>query len=212
MEDRDVTICDPAESLCSGFRSQMTFSNSRTKFTRYHAFFFASDGVKLSERGGDMEHIFAPWRMTYIKKAEPTNGCFLCEYPKEERDSEHMIVARGRHCFVICNAYPYNPGHLMVAPYRHTADYAHLPVEEAMDIHSHVARALECLQRAMNPQGYNIGINLGKVSGAGLDEHVHVHIVPRWNGDTNFMPVFSDVRVVAEALEETYRRLCDSWR
>ena len=159
-----------------------------------------------------MDHIFAPWRMTYIKKTEPTNGCFLCEYPKEERDAEHMIIARGRHCFVICNAFPYNPGHLMIAPYRHTADYVHLLPEEVVDMHSHVARALECLKRAMNPQGYNIGVNLGKVSGAGLDEHLHVHVVPRWNGDTNFMPVFSDVRVVAEALEETYVRLRDAWR
>jgi len=160
-----------------------------------------------------VEHIFAPWRMTYIRMSDRNDdGCFLCNYPKEDRDEEHQIVARGKHCFVICNAFPYNPGHLMVAPYRHSADFAGLSPEEILDIHMHVGRGIAALKKAMNPQGFNIGINLGKVAGAGLEEHLHVHIVPRWNGDTNFMPVFSDVRVVAESLAETYRRIHDAWK
>ncbi|MBL3538693.1 HIT domain-containing protein [Aminivibrio sp.] len=158
-----------------------------------------------------MENIFAPWRMAYIQVSKNKDGCIFCDFPPEYRDEERLILHRGATCFVIFNAFPYNPGHLMVAPYRHTAEYELLSDEEMLEMHRLGGRCISVLKKVMNPQGFNIGINLGKVAGAGFDGHLHLHIVPRWNGDTNFMPVFADVRVVAEELAETYARMKEAW-
>lgn len=153
-----------------------------------------------------MEHIWAPWRIEYIEIEKPA-GCILCDKPEQNRDAENYILYRGSRNFVIMNSYPYNPGHLMVAPYRHVASLDELTDDELREHFEMVRRSVGILREVFSPQGFNIGMNLGKVAGAGIDEHIHTHIVPRWQGDTNCMPVISGVRVVPEALTETYRKL-----
>lgn len=158
-----------------------------------------------------MEYLFAPWRMMYIGDDEKQTGCIFCEFPREMNDEKRLILHRSNHCFVILNAFPYNSGHLMVAPYRHVANYDELTSEEFMDLHDLASRCIRMMRKTFEPQGFNLGINMGKVAGAGFDEHVHLHIVPRWNGDTNFMPVISDMRVVPEALHATYLKYRENW-
>ncbi len=153
-----------------------------------------------------MKPIWAPWRMDYIEMEKPA-GCVLCEKPKQDNDPASYILYRGGKNFVIMNTYPYNPGHLMIAPYRHVASLEDLTTEE---LHEHIEivnRSIKVLRKAFNPGGFNVGINMGKAAGAGITDHVHTHVVPRWQGDTNFMPVFADVRVVPQALAETYEKL-----
>jgi len=157
-----------------------------------------------------MEQIWAPWRIEYIRREKP-EGCILCEKPKQSSDAMNYILYRGDKNFVIMNAYPYNPGHLMIAPYRHIANLEELTDEELHEHFEMVSRSIKILRQAFNPGGFNIGINMGKVAGAGIDEHVHTHVVPRWQADTNFMPVVSEVRVVPEALAETYKKLKDKF-
>jgi len=153
-----------------------------------------------------MKHIWGPWRMEYIK-AEKPEGCILCEKPKEDNDAENFILYRGEKNFVMLNRYPYNPGHLMIAPYRHVDSPEKLTAEERSEHFEIVSRSVEVLRKEFDPEGFNLGMNLAKTAGAGIDDHIHTHIVPRWQGDTNFMTVVSDVRVVPEALAETYRKL-----
>jgi ATP adenylyltransferase len=138
---------------------------------------------------------------------EKVEGCFLCEKPGQDSDAQSYILYRGKKNFVILNSYPYNPAHLMIAPYRHVPTLEGLTKEELHEHFEIVSRSLKVLRRVFNPAGFNIGINMGKVAGAGLEGHFHTHIVPRWQGDTNFMPVLSDVRVIPEALAETYEKL-----
>lgn len=163
-----------------------------------------------------MDRIFAPWRNEYILSNSDDNekkgsGCIFCDFPKEDNDEKRLILHRGKYCFVILNAYPYNPGHLMVVPYRHTADLGSLTPEELAEMTSLCQTVYKVIKEVMNPHGFNLGMNLGKVAGAGIDQHLHMHIVPRWNGDTNFMPVLGDVRVVSEALDSTWKRLKAAW-
>ena len=153
-----------------------------------------------------MEQIWAPWRIKYILMEE-VEGCILCEKPRKNNDAESYILHRGEKNFIILNTYPYNPGHLMIAPYRHVANLEELTSEELHEHFEVVSRGIKVLRQVFNPGGFNIGINAGKVAGAGIDEHFHTHIVPRWQGDTNFMPVLADIRVVPEALAETYQKL-----
>ena len=153
-----------------------------------------------------MEYLWAPWRMEYIQRA-PDSNCILCQKPRESNDEANFILYRGKHSFIILNAFPYNPGHLMVAPYRHIANLQDLADEEAKELFDIIKKGLELLKEAMEPMGFNVGLNLGKAAGAGIAEHIHTHIVPRWQGDTNFMPVLSDTKVLSEALLSTYRKL-----
>ena len=153
-----------------------------------------------------MKQIWAPWRMEYIQMKK-TEGCILCEKPGQDNDAANHILYRGGRNFVIMNKYPYNPGHLMVAPYRHVASPEELTAEERHEHFDMVSRGIEVLKQVFKPDGFNLGINVGKVAGAGIEGHVHTHIVPRWQGDTNSMPVISDVRVIPEALDETYQKL-----
>ena len=157
-----------------------------------------------------MEHLWAPWRIEYIKKADEP-GCIFCNKAAENNDAANLILCRGQHSFVIMNSYPYNPGHLMVAPYRHIANLEELTEEERREHFEIVSRSVKVLRQVFNPGGFNIGINLGKAAGAGIDDHVHTHIVPRWQGDTNFMAVLSDVKVLPEALADTYQKLRGKW-
>jgi len=157
-----------------------------------------------------VERIWSPWRMAYIEAAKEQGedgGCIFCDLPAEGDDERTMILARGELAFVIVNSFPYNPGHLMVAPLRHVGAFTSLEAAELADVDALVARSIRALELEMEPHGYNLGMNLGRVAGAGIPDHVHWHLVPRWNGDTNFMPVVGQTRVLPELLEETYARL-----
>ncbi len=153
-----------------------------------------------------MKHIWAPWRMEYIRAAKP-KGCILCDKPAEDKDAENYILYRGEKNFVILNAYPYNSGHLMVVPYRHIASLEEMTEAERHEHFDIVSRSVKALRQELKPEGFNVGINMGKSAGAGIDDHIHTHLLPRWLGDTNFITVVGDVRVVPEALAETYRKL-----
>jgi len=148
--------------------------------------------------------------MAYIESAKdgpPDDGCLFCDAPSGGDDRATLILARGERAFVILNAYPYNPGHLMVATLRHVADLEALQADELADADALLQRGVKVLREAMNPEGFNVGMNLGRVAGAGIPGHLHWHVVPRWNGDTNFMPVIGETRVLPQLLEETYDRL-----
>jgi ATP adenylyltransferase len=153
-----------------------------------------------------MKYIWAPWRIEYIKAEKPA-GCILCDKPKEKRDKKNYIVYRGKKNFVMLNSYPYNPGHLLIAPYRHIANLEELTEAERNEHYELVSRSIVVLKKAMKPTGFNIGSNLGRVAGAGIEDHFHSHIVPRWQGDNNFMPVLGEVKVIPQALVDTYKAL-----
>ena len=152
-----------------------------------------------------MEKIFAPWRVEYFGKKR--EGCLFCETNKENKYEENLILFRGEKNFIIMNRYPYSNGHLMVAPFRHVTDLEELTDEEKKEHFEMIIKAKKVL-KALNPDSFNIGMNLGKASGAGF-EHIHTHVVPRWKGDTNFMPVIADTRVIPEALKSTYKKLME---
>jgi ATP adenylyltransferase len=160
-----------------------------------------------------MKHMWSPWRSQYIASfkspsRQKKNPDSLFTVARKARDdAKHLIVWRGRSCFVIMNRYPYNSGHLMVVPNRQTASIQDLSGEELAEIMQTVQRSIQALDAVMGPQGYNIGANLGRVAGAGVDTHIHFHIVPRWNGDTNFMPVLADTKVISEDMAETHGKL-----
>jgi len=155
-----------------------------------------------------MEHLWAPWRIRYILAAkEQEAGCFLCRKPQADDDARNHVLLRARTCFALLNTFPYNAGHLMVAPYKHTGSLDELAEQELADLMLLTRRCQRILARAIKPEGFNVGINFGRVAGAGVEDHLHIHIVPRWNGDTNYMPVLGDVRVVPQALDEIYERL-----
>ncbi|HXX57108.1 MAG TPA: HIT domain-containing protein [Thermodesulfovibrionales bacterium] len=153
-----------------------------------------------------MQPIWAPWRMEYIlSKKGP--GCIFCEKPKEQKDRENLILLRGAESFVIMNLYPYNNGHLMVVPNRHVFSITELRDGELLELMKMTQKAVTCLREAFMPEGFNIGLNIGKVAGAGIEEHLHFHIIPRWVGDTHFMAALSEVRVIPEHVLSTYDRL-----
>lgn len=154
-----------------------------------------------------MKQHWAPWRMAFILEKK-TPGCIFCTLPAEKRhDRQNLILYRGKHCFVILNKYPYNNGHLMVVPYRHTCDLSALKKAEYAEMMSLGAITTKVLEESMAAQGHNLGMNLGAAGGAGIRDHLHLHIVPRWLGDSNFMPVLSNTKVLIEYLDETYNRL-----
>ena len=157
--------------------------------------------------------LWAPWRIEFIR-GEKDNTCFLCDNEQINPDSEEetLIIYRGKSCFVIINRFPYNSGHMMVSPYRHVGDLEKLTIKERHELIDLSVDCKKVLQAAMNPDAFNVGFNLGNAAGAGLADHLHMHIVPRWNGDTNFMPVLSDTRCVPEALEKTAEFLRKTWK
>jgi ATP adenylyltransferase len=157
-----------------------------------------------------VKQLWAPWRLAYIQGADEQEGCVFCR-AAGLGDEEGLVVRRGERAFVLVNRYPYASGHLMVAAYRHEGDFAGLDAEEALEIHRLASTALGVLAQTIRPQGFNLGWNLGRVAGAGVVDHIHLHVVPRWAGDTNFMPVLADVKVMPEALEATRRKLADAW-
>ncbi|HWP93232.1 MAG TPA: HIT domain-containing protein [Thermodesulfobacteriota bacterium] len=152
-----------------------------------------------------MKTIWAPWRIDYVTK-EKEDVCIFCEKPKEKDDRKNLILYRGESGFIILNRYPYSNGHLMSVPYRHTSDLSELSDSERLELMNLTIMCVELL-KVIKPDGFNVGMNLGRVAGAGIDDHLHFHVVPRWNGDTNFMPVIGDLRVMPEYLDQTYLRL-----
>ena len=155
-----------------------------------------------------MENLWAPWRMAFIEpKTPPKPDCIFCTQPAEHRDEEHHILHRGEHCFMMLNLYPYNNGHLMIAPYGHVGSLDLLDAVTLGELMAQAQLALRALRMTMKPDGFNMGINQGKAAGAGFAEHIHYHIVPRWHGDTNFMPVLADIKVIPEHLDAVYQKL-----
>jgi ATP adenylyltransferase len=156
-----------------------------------------------------IEQIWAPWRLQYIESAGKSERCIFCDFPAqgEAHDADNLIVHRSPYGFLILNAFPYSNGHLMVVPFRHTTSMEDYSDEELLDIMKLTRLSLRLLQSAYHPEGFNTGLNIGRVAGAGIANHLHWHIVPRWNGDTNFMTAVSGIRVIPERLENTYKRL-----
>ena len=163
-----------------------------------------------------MERLWAPWRMAYIAPTDPKNsdapptrppGCIFCDFPAENNDAARFIVQRGETCFAILNAFPYNNGHLMIVPYRHVSHLADLAPGEQAELLVLASRMTTALETISRPDGYNLGMNLGGAAGAGIADHLHLHVVPRWSGDTNFMPVIGGVKVLPESLEQVHAKL-----
>jgi ATP adenylyltransferase len=174
----------------------------------------APDGDQLhrtaEERLDELQRLWTPWRMAYIQDPDArSEGCPFCLLPAKgaDRDEESLIVHRGETAYVILNAYPYNPGHLMAVPFRHIDAYDDLTATELQELGSLCQRAMRALRVCSNPHGFNVGVNTGTAAGAGIADHVHQHVVPRWGGDTNFMTVVGQTRVLPELLAETYARL-----
>lgn len=156
-----------------------------------------------------MDVVWAPWRMELIKADKP-KGCIFCDFPAQtgpEADRANLILGRSARSFVILNKFPYNSGHLMVIPRRHTADFPSLTAEESQDLHGLLQLAVRVVAEEYRPDGLNLGMNLGRAAGAGIEEHLHYHLVPRWSGDTNFMPVLADTKVIIEHVQAAYERL-----
>lgn len=158
-----------------------------------------------------MERLFSPWRSQYIAsfsdKKKSHNECLFCKAARQRKDADNLILLRRPHCFVMMNLYPYNSGHLLIVPYIHTSEMSALSKKAYSDIMSAASDMMDTLGKSMEPHGFNFGANLGRVAGAGIDQHVHFHVVPRWNGDTNFMPTLADTKVVSESIEVTYKKL-----
>jgi ATP adenylyltransferase len=154
-----------------------------------------------------MDRIWAPWRIGYILSDKKEDGCVFCNAYNTENDEDKLVIHRSKHSFVIMNLYPYNAGHIMIVPNRHINNPTLLEADEQLDLFSLVNRSLDVIKKVMNPEGFNLGMNLNRTAGAGIEDHIHIHIVPRWNGDTNFMSTISDTKVISEALEETYKKI-----
>lgn len=154
-----------------------------------------------------MKVLWAPWRMEYILSDKSGGGCIFCAGNNRDEDEARRILYVGPLTMVMMNRFPYNNAHLLVAPLRHVPNMDSLSNEEMLDLLIIVRRSIGVLKNAMNPEGFNVGLNLGKTAGAGIEDHMHMHIVPRWNGDTNYMSVLGDVRVISEHIEETYHKL-----
>lgn len=158
-----------------------------------------------------MDKLWAPWRATYVTKIiKDTKGCVFCKILKEKKDEKNFILIRTDYSHAVLNIYPYNNGHLLLLPNRHVNDLAKLKRDERLDLFDLLDRAKSLLDKTIKPAGYNVGINLGRVAGAGFPGHVHIHLVPRWKGDVNFMPVTANTRVISQSLKVLYKKLYDA--
>ena len=158
-----------------------------------------------------LERLWAPWRLEYVQHADEQDGCFICRAAESDDDESHLVVHRGERAFVLLNKFPYASGHLLVAPYRHDSDFPDLDDAEALEVHRLGTQGLDALRMAYATEGFNLGWNVGRVAGAGITDHAHLHVVPRWNGDTNFMPVVGAVKVLPEHLLATRAKLAAGW-
>jgi len=152
-----------------------------------------------------MKILWAPWRLKYILGKK--EGCIFCDKIKEDKDKENYVILRGKTAFAILNTFPYNNGHLMVAPYKHVPDFDGLEESELGELMALVKKCTQVLKKALKPEGFNIGANIGKISGAGVEGHIHIHVVPRWGGDTNFVYTVGDTRIIPESLDDTFNKL-----
>jgi ATP adenylyltransferase len=158
-----------------------------------------------------MERLWAPWRLAYVQEAGAAEGCVFCLEAAGELGETSLVVHRGERIVVMLNKFPYSSGHLMVAPVRHVPALGDLDAAEARELHELTVKAIETLGVVYGPEGFNVGLNLGAVAGGSIAAHLHQHVVPRWGGDTNFMPVLADVKVLPEHLEATRARLSEAW-
>lgn len=160
-----------------------------------------------------MDQMFAPWRIEWVERngSENIDGCPFCVLPNRDDAREALVVAESEHAFVLLNNYPYNPGHVMVIPRRHTGEYTALDDDVLLDHAGLKQRTMRALDAAFDPDGVNTGLNLGDASGGSVDDHLHTHVVPRWGGDTNFMPICSDTKVIVQALKESYDQLHEAF-
>jgi ATP adenylyltransferase len=161
-----------------------------------------------------MEQVFAPWRIEWVERPErnaDVEECVFCALPGREEDRAQNLLARGDGAYVLLNNYPYNPGHAMVIPHEHTGEYRNLDRETLVAKERLVQRTIEAMDAALGPDGFNVGYNLGTGAGGSIGDHLHAHVVPRWEGDTNFMPVVGDTKVIVEAVTETYDRLHEAF-
>ncbi len=155
-----------------------------------------------------MKRIWAPWRIDFILHArEKRSACILCELPKKGVGEESLVLKTSAHSYLVMNRYPYNAGHLMIVPMLHTKSFDGFSDDALLDIHRMIREGIKVLSKTMQPDGFNVGMNMGESGGAGIPDHLHYHIVPRWTGDTNYLPVLGETRVLPETLEDTYRRL-----
>lgn len=158
----------------------------------------------------EKDYLYAPWRLAYVA-SEKEPGCVLCRYKDPSRDEQHLIIKRYEHCYIMLNLYPYNNGHIMVVPYRHASSLGILKTPERTELMEVLSLAEEVLRETYKCEGVNIGLNLGKAAGAGIDEHLHFHLVPRWMGDSNFLSVISGERVIPESFESAYSKLKEAF-
>jgi len=159
-----------------------------------------------------MENLWSPWRMKYVTDTDNPDGCVFCTAPAQADDLANLIVHRGKDCFAILNRYPYTSGHLMVVPFAHVSSIELLTPEVRAELFEMVNHAIGVLRNVYHPDGFNVGINMGEAAGAGIAEHAHVHIVPRWAGDTSFMSTVGETRVIPEELGVTWQRIHDAWK
>ncbi len=158
-----------------------------------------------------MDHLWSPWRMNYISRGEKPDGCIFCNACAGQDGEENLVVQRGKLAFVILNRYPYTSGHIMVVPYAHQPSLVSLDAPTLTEIMQLINQSLHTIEKIYQPHGFNVGANIGSMAGAGVADHVHFHVVPRWGGDTNFMTTVGSTRVLPEELEQTYHRLKDGW-
>lgn len=158
-----------------------------------------------------LKYLWSPWRMVYIQDYKHEAGCVFCSAATQADNTENLIVARAQQAFVILNRFPYTSGHLMAVPFQHQPSLELLDPETRSELMELTSRAINVLRSVYRPQGFNIGVNIGEAAGAGITEHVHMHVVPRWDGDTNFMSTLSETRVLPESLEDTYQRVKEAW-
>ena len=154
-----------------------------------------------------MERLWSPWRSQYVSSAGEDDGCIFCDHPQQHDDDKTGVLYRGQQVFVVLNVFPYNSGHVMVAPFRHVGELEDLSADERRELMEVTTQTVAVLREAMSPHGFNVGLNLGRVAGAGVPGHLHVHVVPRWGGDTNFMPVVGETKVLPESLSDTGAKL-----
>ncbi|MCD6401809.1 MAG: HIT domain-containing protein [Anaerolineales bacterium] len=158
-----------------------------------------------------MDYIWSPWRMAYIQENKQDDGCVFCKAAQQQDNEHNLIIYRGKNAFVILNRYPYTSGHAMVVPNQHESDLTSLSSETRAEMMELVSKCMQVLRESYHPEGFNVGANIGYAAGAGIPQHVHIHIVPRWSGDTNFISTLSNTRVIPEALADTYWRIRETW-
>lgn len=159
-----------------------------------------------------MEYLWTPWRSTYMNEKKDKTKCIFCQAAASAEDARNLVVFRGQFCFVILNRYPYTSGHLMIAPYRHVSRLTTVDEATTAEMMQLVRQAETVLQEAYSPDGLNLGMNLGEAAGAGIEQHIHMHVLPRWKGDANFMTSIGETRIIPETLEDTYRKVRETWK